>query len=362
MLDDAVAVGGGEGPADAGIADASRQRWDRVAWLAAQLLEAPLCLVALGWGERSVIQSAWPLEQPEGACAGAGVALRSILGARSPLAIEDVHHHSDADHLAALRQVGGTSCVVVPVSTGDEFEGARLCVIDSKPRCWSLRDAVILAELGRQAVAEIRLLRRNPGLADQAPLRRHLEVESVAIGTQYEDAPGHDPLTGLPNRLLLYDRLRQMLALARRYGEVLAILHVDLDEFKALNENHGDRVGDLVLQHVAASLAAGIRESDTLARLGSDDFMLVLPRVGSLDNAVAVASKILGVLDAPLDIQGLRISLRASVGISVFPEDGTDAAALLHLAGTALSKARAVGERVFAFQHERSLPSPSTPH
>jgi diguanylate cyclase (GGDEF)-like protein len=177
-----------------------------------------------------------------------------------------------------------------------------------------------------------------------------LEFEPTNASVLHEGLVGHDRLTGLPNRLLLYDRLRQVLSLARRYGEVLGVLLLDLHDFATVNSLYGNVAGDRVIQHVAACINQGIRESDTVARPGGDEFMIVLPRVGSSQNATAVAAKILSAVQTPVVVDGKSIPINATIGIALFPDDANDAAGLVHLAEIAVYKARAADKDFFTFE------------
>tara|TARA_B100000700_G_scaffold146009_1_gene162468 strand:- start:510 stop:3257 length:2748 start_codon:yes stop_codon:yes gene_type:complete len=133
----------------------------------------------------------------------------------------------------------------------------------------------------------------------------------------------HDVLTGLPNRALLNDRLQQGLALARRHGHVLAVLFIDLDEFKPINDTLGHEIGDQLLISVTRCLSRGLRPSDTLARLGGDEFVLVLPDLHESSEASEVASRVLHELVAPHRVGGHELYLSASIGIAISHASGT---------------------------------------
>ena len=153
----------------------------------------------------------------------------------------------------------------------------------------------------------------------------------------------HDTLTGLPNRRLLDDRLRQALHLAQRRNARLAVMLVDLDEFKQVNDAHGHRAGDAVLREVAARLAACVRKADTLARQGGDEFVVVIPDLAQTADGQVVADKILRALAAPLQADGARLRLGASIGISLYPADAGDGDALLRNADAAMYRAKRAG-------------------
>jgi diguanylate cyclase (GGDEF)-like protein len=153
-----------------------------------------------------------------------------------------------------------------------------------------------------------------------------------------------DELTGLPNRRLLYDRLSQCLALAKREGRIVALLYVDLDGFKLVNDSLGHTTGDLLLIQVAQRLRARLRHSDTLARLGGDEFTVLLNSLHANEEATLVATNLLNGLRRQFVIEGHEIVIGASIGISLFPEHGSDAVALLQEADSAMYAAKREGK------------------
>ncbi|HEY0140733.1 MAG TPA: EAL domain-containing protein [Thermoanaerobaculia bacterium] len=153
----------------------------------------------------------------------------------------------------------------------------------------------------------------------------------------------HDALTNLPNRLLFKDRLTVALSHAQRDGSHLAVLFLDLDRFKVINDSLGHNIGDQLLQAVAARLQACVRDSDTVARLGGDEFTLLLPRLNRSDDAVPVATKIVEAIRHPFHIEGREFFITTSIGISLFPEDGTDAETLIKNSDTAMYQAKELG-------------------
>jgi diguanylate cyclase (GGDEF)-like protein/PAS domain S-box-containing protein len=153
----------------------------------------------------------------------------------------------------------------------------------------------------------------------------------------------HDELTGLPNRALLHDRLRQALAEVGRHGEPAALLLLDLDRFKDVNDTLGHDAGDALLREVARRLRAGVREGDTVARLGGDEFALVLPRVADAAAAAAVAAELVRAVAEPVARAGGGIHTGASVGVTLSPDDGREPGQLLKNADIALYRAKAAG-------------------
>ena len=157
----------------------------------------------------------------------------------------------------------------------------------------------------------------------------------------------HDPLTGLPNRTLLDDRLRQAIGLARRQNSMLAVLYVDLDHFKYINDTLGHPVGDLLLKEAAKRMEGAVRESDTLARMGGDEFVAVLYGVENIRDAQAAGERILDILREPFHVRGHELFSTASVGMSIFPRDGQDAATLQKHADLAMYEAKNRGRNRF---------------
>jgi diguanylate cyclase (GGDEF)-like protein len=152
-----------------------------------------------------------------------------------------------------------------------------------------------------------------------------------------------DSLTGLPNRLLFGDRLRVAVAQAHRLGHRLAVLFLDLDRLKVINDSLGHSTGDRMIAEVGQRLRTCVREGDTVARLGGDEFTLLLPAIGQAVDAAKVAEKVLEVLRAPVRVDGRELYVTASLGISVYPEDGRDAETLLKNSDTAMYRAKDQG-------------------
>jgi diguanylate cyclase (GGDEF)-like protein len=162
-----------------------------------------------------------------------------------------------------------------------------------------------------------------------------------------------DELTGLPNRRLLSDRLSQSLRAAARDGRMLALLYIDLDGFKPVNDSLGHRIGDLLLKQVAERLQTRARGSDTLARIGGDEFTLILSRIHSKADAEKVAASLLEALTSPFQIDGQGIRIGASIGISLFPEHGRDGDELLQQADFAMYAAKRSGKnRIVEFSDD----------
>jgi diguanylate cyclase (GGDEF)-like protein/PAS domain S-box-containing protein len=167
----------------------------------------------------------------------------------------------------------------------------------------------------------------------------------------------HDSLTGLPNRLLLTDRLSQSLAQAQRGGLTLAVVYLDLDGFKPINDTYGHELGDKVLVEVAHRLAEGLRAGDTVARLGGDEFVILLLGISNIEECEFAIRRLLDSIAQPITLNGLSLSLSASLGISLYPDEGSDDAdTLLRYADHAMYAAKAGGRNQFVFYSATTIP------
>ena len=163
----------------------------------------------------------------------------------------------------------------------------------------------------------------------------------------------HDVLTDLPNRVLFNDRLTQAIALAERQGKQLAVMFVDLDHFKKINDSLGHEVGDKLLRSVAERLRACVRRSDTVSRLGGDEFVVLLSQVEHAEDAAISARKTLRALTAPHIIDSKSLDINVSIGVSAYPIDGQDAESLINRADNAMYEAKQRGRNNYQFfRHE----------
>lgn len=214
-----------------------------------------------------------------------------------------------------------------------------------------------MAEDGRpRMLGALLLAGRRPGplqapgaTAVVAALRRHA---ALALDTQRLRAVSrmqglHDALTGLPNRLLFNDRLQSAINESRRTGETFAVLFVDIDRFKTINDSLGHSVGDVLLGTAARRLRASVRSSDTVARYAGDEFTLVLRHIVHRDDALRVAEKICRMLEAPIAVDGVGdLQITASIGVAFCPDDASEAEDLLRKADTAMYAAKAMGRNL----------------
>lgn len=208
-------------------------------------------------------------------------------------------------------------------------------------------DRVGRGEGGEDRNIEITLV---PDLADDGEVRGFFSLGNDVTELRLKQAriehlAHHDTLTGLANRALLYDRLRQAIAAARREAYELAVLYLDLDKFKEANDALGHAAGDELLKQAAQRIARSVRESDTVARIGGDEFVVVLSKIASPDGAATVAGKIIAALAAPFHLGSVKqeVSIGASVGVALYTDETRDADELLKAADSAMYEAKRVG-------------------
>jgi diguanylate cyclase (GGDEF)-like protein len=228
--------------------------------------------------------------------------------------------------------------VVVGLAVDEQLAGAQREKMQSL--AWAGLASVLIVALctfmGRLSwqLSQIRLHERQSGL-DHAK-----RIEYLAY---------HDALTGLPNRSMFSKLLNQSISEAHRYSRSFSVAFLDLDRFKQVNDSLGHEAGDQLLQEVAARLRSCVRGSDTIARLGGDEFVLLLPEAASGGNATAVAQKILAVVAKPYTLIGQEFRVTVSIGISSYPQDGSDEQALMKNADIAMYQAKEAGKNNYQF-------------
>lgn len=174
-------------------------------------------------------------------------------------------------------------------------------------------------------------------------------TEQKKMEEHLDNMAHYDVLTGLPNRRLFYDRLAQTLTHSKRSGERFTVLFVDLDHFKMINDSLGHETGDLLLRHTAMRFDWCLREEDTIARNGGDEFLIILPGVGSAAHAANVAQKLIDVVKEPFNLNGYDAFIGATVGIALFPADGSDPETLVKNADMAMYRAKEEGRGNYRF-------------
>ena len=220
---------------------------------------------------------------------------------------------------------------------------SRTEAVDRREKVADRREKVAkaMAKLGARSEAQLRETNERLIVATVSA-QTMTEVAEYATA-QMSYVAEHDFLTGLPNRSLLTDRLAQSIALAQRHGKRVALMYLDLDHFKHVNDSLGHTVGDQLLQAVAQRLQECVRHSDTVCRQGGDEFVVLLAEVEAVRDAGLTAEKLIEAMAAPYVIDGHQLHVTLSIGISLYPDDGKDVEALVRNADTAMYHAKKIG-------------------
>lgn len=216
----------------------------------------------------------------------------------------------------------------------DESDAATAGTAAASGLTTFIPELVVCRKLLDSALHQIRLLaRRNAGLKAELVKLKQKEAQSRHLAY-------HDGLTGLPNRSLLHDRFRQAMSRAQRHHKPLALLLLDLDNFKQVNDQLGHTSGDKLLQAVARRLTNGVRQGDTVCRYGGDEFVIMLPEIASPDIANALAAKVGGRPSEPYLVDGQAVTMAVSVGVAVYPGDGRTFEELIKQADIAMYRSK----------------------
>jgi diguanylate cyclase (GGDEF)-like protein/PAS domain S-box-containing protein len=270
----------------------------------------------------------------------------------------DCPYHADERSTAARLAVQGDTLAAEVVHTGQQVRhGGEAAGPDPVPPRADIGDAVealgvpmrapsggvIGALVVKSYLAEAHYTAADTELLEFVATQVAAAIERKQAESRLRHMARHDPLTDLANRGLLMDRLEAALAQARRSHAGLALLYLDLDDFKQVNDRHGHAAGDALLREAARRLTGCVRESDTVARIGGDEFVVLLGGVQTPDDAQRVAEKIRDALNQPIEVEGRLLSASPSIGIARHPEDGGDAAQLLRFADEAMYRAKSAG-------------------
>jgi diguanylate cyclase (GGDEF)-like protein/PAS domain S-box-containing protein len=231
----------------------------------------------------------------------------------------------------------------------DDPGGRSLWLVDDVTAQHEATDAVRRA----RDELELRVTERTAELAGANALLQDEIVERRQAEARVHHMAYHDSLTGLPNRALLADRLERAILAAGRAGTRLAVMFLDLDRFKTINDSLGHATGDFLLKEVASRLCQAVRASDTVARLGGDEFVVLVPGAGTLEECSQIGDKIIEVLGAPVRFEGHDLHISPSIGICVYPQDGLDVDLLMRHADAAMYQAKAAGRNNYQFFTER---------
>ncbi len=258
---------------------------------------------------------------------GRGPVGRAIERGTTALSSDFLHAPDAAPWQAAAQEAGYAAVAACPLREGGEVIGA-LAVYAGAADFFS--DEVL-------------------GLIEELAGDVGYALDRFALEERTHYLAAHDLTTGLPNRAQMLDRLEQALARWRRFGGRLAVLFLDLDRFKEVNDAFGHEVGDQLLQGVAQRLQGITREMDTVCRQGGDEFLILLPEIDRPEDAGRVAEKVIAALEAPFRLAGDELFVTPSIGISLCPEDGTEASALVRNADTAMYRAKHGGRNRYCY-------------
>jgi diguanylate cyclase (GGDEF)-like protein len=212
-----------------------------------------------------------------------------------------------------------------------------------------------------EAKAQSALAETNEQLALVALHAESVAETAVSELGELARSSQRDPLTGLPNRVLMLDRLERAIASARRHETRIAVLFIDLDNFKRINDTLGHAIGDEALKLAARRLQSAMRDSDTVSRHGGEEFLVLLPGISQAADVASIAQKLLAALAAPARAGGHRLHLSASVGITIYPEDAEDAQTLIDRADAAMYRSKRRGPGGFDF-YAQKLSMTRRPH
>ena len=303
---------------------------ERAARLAATALRAPAAVLALVGDDRRCFVGG--VEPPDWLAHDPGLLFRSgvcdrALDDGTPVIVDDTKEG---------KQLGPNvgAFAVVPLAADDGHPIGIFCVVDAVPRQWSASDIAVLTEHAAAAATDLALRRR---LARRERVERRQRHEAL-----------HDALTGLPNRLLFMERLDRAARRSERRADSFAVVLLDLDNFRVVNDSLGHTAGDELLVAVARRLSGCSRAEDTVARLGGDEFAFLLERIDSPADAARVAERALESLTSAIDISGYEVFTSASFGIALSDNGSTRPEYLLRSADLAMGRAKAAGRARFA--------------
>jgi diguanylate cyclase (GGDEF)-like protein/PAS domain S-box-containing protein len=274
-----------------------------------------------------------------------------LIGARSASLFANEADWQEASQRAFDTPPGGihTAEARLKRADGSTFQcymrGRRIDAGDAEQEwIWSYEDVTAERE-AEQRVQQVL------GELERKVAERTAELEEAKARAQH--LADHDALTGLPNRRLLEDRLTQALALSRRNKKASAVMFVDLDRFKTINDSLGHSIGDALLKEVAGRLVKQLRVGDTICRIGGDEFVVVLPEVKRSSDVAHVAQKVIEQLSQPVKVEERELEVTCSIGIAVYPDDGRDAESLIRNADAAMYHAKELGRANYQFFTEQ---------
>ena len=240
--------------------------------------------------------------------------------------------------MEGLKQIEKDAYLPVLAITGDR--SYKIAALEAGARDFISKPYDLLEfKMRIRNMLEVRLLYKT--VAEQSRLQKEMAL--------------HDPLTGLPNRRLLADRIEKAMQHVGRNHQTMAVMYVDIDGFKEVNDRHGHQCGDELLKQVANRLRGATRREDTVARIGGDEFIILLPDVACADDVAHPASKVLRSLATTFDIDGLPVRVTASIGVAFYPDDAEDTESLIARADNALYEAKRSGKNQYYFTDGHTL-------
>jgi diguanylate cyclase len=261
--------------------------------------------------------------------------------------------------LAVFARLGAAVVMGFAIS-GMHYTGMAAANFAPGSVCLAVESSAALASGGLAVAVGVTTLLILVGTLIVSSLDAHF-AESLHVANQrLQSVALYDSLTGLPNRTLLHDRLGQAISRAARAGTMCAVMFVDLDGFKSVNDSRGHRVGDVLLQQLAERMTAAVRREDTVARLGGDEFVVVLSELPEKDDALGIARKLVTEVGRPFVIDGISSIVSASVGVSLYPADAVDAAGLIERADAAMYAIKQEGKNGVRFA-DAGPPLPNGP-
>ena len=311
----------------------SEESFDRFARLAAGALRSPVAIVSLLDDDRHVVKSSVGLTGRSRVWRKVPLALRysrQAVSTTRPVFVDNVDQKAIDAGSTQQRTPDGVAYAVVPLIANDGTAIGTICVIDPSPHGWTHTEINCLLDLGGLLVTELEL---RTDLTVKRQTQEHLLYSTL-----------HDALTGLPNRSLFTERLRHAMRRATRHPEDLfAVLFLDLDRFKEVNDNLGHFAGDELLRAVARRLEACIRPEDTVARLSGDEFAILLESITESSDAGRVAERIEEALSFPINLGGAEVTSSASMGIVTSSMSHDQPEQILRSADMAMYRAKAAG-------------------
>lgn len=309
--------------------------FDNITQLARVITGCPIALISLVDAERQWFLSHAGLTERE-TSRSVSFCAHTILH-HEPMIVSDVlddarfHDNPLVSGQLGIRFYAGVPLVLL---SGEAL--GTLCVVDTQPHELSELQERALKTLAHAVLGEIDLRRRVMELEREVVRREEAEQHIMHLATR-------DPLTGLPNRNAFYDRLSHHIQLAQRNRAGLAVMFIDFDRFKPINDTLGHDMGDSALLVSADRMTQALRLSDTVSRLGGDEFAVIAPDLSGAEDAHALAEKLIAELSAPFLVRGHRLQLDASIGIALFPQDGETSEQLLSRADLAMYRAKQQG-------------------